>query len=348
LSTATRLRLGVLDQSPVPSGSTGADALRDTLALAGAAEALGYSRYWLAEHHNATGLAGTAPEVLAARVASATSAIRVGAGGVMLSHYSPLKVAEAFSVLHALFPGRIDLGVGRTAGADAVTTAALQSGPEAFGDEHFSQQVADLVAYLEGDLDEGHPHAGARAMPRSPGGPEVWLLGSSSYSSGLAAALGLSFCFAHFITPAYGQLVMDRYRRAFTAPAGVGRARAAVAASVVCAETDEEAERLATSQAVWRLGGQDDRGPVPSPADAAAALRALDPVTRARVAQGRERVLIGRPDRVSDELIALAGSFGVDEALVVTVVHDPAARLRSYELLAAALGLRPGTAAGTV
>lgn len=304
-----------------------------------AAEELGYSRYWVAEHHNTTGLAGTAPEVLAARVASATSTLRVGAGGVLLSHYSSLKVAEAFRVLHALFPGRIDLGLGRTPGADDVTTTALRAGPQAFGDDQYPQRVADVVAYLQGDLEEGHRHTGARAMPRSPGGPDVWLLGSSSYSAGLAADLGLSFCFAHFITPAYGPLVATRYRRAFIPASDGAQPRAAVAVSVICAATDAEAEHLASSQAVWRLGGEDDRGPVPPPDESAARLRTLDPVTRAQVAQGREKVTIGGPDRVRDEVSALAASFGVDEVLVVTVVHDPAARLRSYELLAEAFDL---------
>jgi luciferase family oxidoreductase group 1 len=309
------------------------------VALAEAAEALGYARYWLAEHHNTTGLAGTAPEVLAARVASATSTIRVGAGGVLLSHYSSLKVAEAFRVLHALFPGRIDLGLGRTPGADQVTTRALQAGPEAFGDEQYPHRVTDVLAYLRGGLEDGHQHAGARAMPRSPGAPDVWLLGSSSYSSALAAALGLSFCFAHFITPAYGPLVATRYRRAFVPAAEGDEPHAAVAVSAICAATDAEAEHLASSQAVWRLGGEDDRGPVPPPDEAAAVLRTLDPVTRAQVAQGREKVVIGGPDRVRDEITALATAFGVDEVMVVTVVHDPAARLRSYELLADAFGL---------
>lgn len=328
----------------MPAGATGADALRDTVALAGAAEALGYSRYWLAEHHNTTGLAGTAPEVLAARVASATSTIRVGAGGVLLSHYSSLKVAEAFRVLQALFPDRIDLGIGRTAGADEVATSALQAGPESFGDEHFPRRVADLIAYLGGGLEAEHPHAGARAMPASPGGPEVWLLGSSSYSSALAAALGVSFCFAHFITPAYGHLVVDRYRRSFTpcGAAGLTGPRAALAVSVICADTDAEAERLATSQAVWRLGSDDDRGPLPSPEDAAVVLGGLDRVARARVAQARERVLVGGVERVRREIGALAAAFGVDETIVVTVVHDPVARRRSYELLAGAFDLGPG------
>ncbi len=307
--------------------------------MAVAAEGLGYSRYWLAEHHNTTGLAGSAPEVLAAAVASATSTIRVGAGGVLLSHYSSLKVAETFRVLHGLFPGRIDLAMGRTPGADEVTTRALQAGPEAFGDDHYPQRVADVVAYLQGGLEEGHRHAGARAMPQSPGGPDVWLLGSGSYSAGLAAARGLSFCFAHFITPAYGPLVATRYRRAFVPAAEGDQPRAAVAVSVICGETDAEAEHLASSQAVWRLGGEDDRGPVPAPDESASRLRTLDPVTRAQVAQGREKVTIGGPERVRDEVTALADAFGVDEVMVVTVVHDPAARLRSYELLAEAFGL---------
>ena len=359
------LRLGVLDQSPIPSGSTGADALRASVDLARATEAMGYSRFWLAEHHNTTGLAGTAPEVLVAAVASATSSIRVGAGGVMLSHYSPLKVAEVFRVLHGLFPGRIDLGVGRTPGADEVATGALQAGPVAFDDDEFPGRVADLVAFLEGGPGPDHPHAGARAMPDSPGGPELWLLGSSHYSAGLAAALGRSFCFAHFITPAYGPLVVERYRRRFIPPAGAdadaepgseaalapapdgggdGGPQASVAVAVVCADTDAEAERVATSQAVWRLHADEDRGPVPSLEEAAAVITGMDALTRSRMAQNRDRVVVGGPERVRDEVAALAKAFGVDEVMVVTICHDPAARRRSYELVAAAFDLEPSRA----
>lgn len=322
----------------MPSGSTGADALRETLALAHAAEGLGYSRYWLAEHHNAPGLAGTAPEVLAARVASVTSTIRVGAGGVLLSHYSPLKVAEVFRVLEALFPGRIDLGLGRTPGADEVTTAALRPGPESYGDEYFPRRVADLLSFLGGGLEPGHPHASARARPEGPGAPEVWMLGSSPYSATLAASLGLPFCFAQFITPSYGPQVMARYRRAFTPASAGGRPRGAVAVSVVCADSDAEAERLATSQAVWRLRAEGERGPVPSPGEAAESLAGMDPLRRARLAQDRGRAVVGGPEHVRDEVRALAEAFAVEEVLVVTVCHDPAARRRSYELLAGALG----------
>lgn len=329
----------MLDQSPVRAGATGADALADTVELARAAEQLGYTRYWLAEHHNSAGLAGTAPEVLAAAVASATSTIRVGSGGVMLSHYSALKVAEAFCVLSALFPGRVDLGVGRAAGADPLATSALRPGPEAYGDEHFPRRVVDLLGYLDGRLEPDHPHAGVRAMPAGGDRPDVWLLGSSPHSAGLAAALGLPFSFAHFITADYGPQVMARYRRNFR-PSGTDAApRASVAVSVMCADTDDEAERLAASARIWRLVPEEHRGPVPSVDEASAAAQALDPVARAKMAQERRRGVVGGPARVQAELVALAAAFEVDELLAVTICHDPAARLRSYELVADAFGL---------
>lgn len=331
----------MLDQSPVAAGSSAAGALRDTVELARAADALGYSRYWLAEHHNSAALAGTAPEVLAARVAAATSAIRVGAGGVLLSHYSSLKVAEAFSVLSALYPGRIDLGIGRATGADPVATAALQAGPEAYGDDHFPRRVVDLLGYLGDGLEPDHPHAGVRAMPAGGGRPEVWLLGSSPHSAGLAAGLGLPFSFAHFITPDFGPQVMARYRRNFR-PSGADLSpRSSVAASVLCADSDDEVERLVTSLLVWRQAPEDRRGPVPSVDDARVTVAGLEPVARAKLAQDRSRVVAGGPELVRRELLALAGAFEVDEVLVVTICHDPAARLRSYELLAAAFDLEP-------
>ena len=321
------------------SGATGPEALRETVELARAAESLGYTRYWLAEHHNSPGLAGTAPEVLAARVASATSTIRVGAGGVLLSHYSPLKVAEAFAVLAALFPGRIDLGVGRAAGADPVATAALQPGPESYGDDYFPRRVVDLLGYLGGALEPDHPHSAVHAMPEGAEAPDVWLLGSSPHSAGLAAALGLPYAFAHFITPDFGPQVVGRYRRNFRPSGGDAAPRATVAVSVICAPTDAEAEQLATSMLVWRLVAEERRGSVPSEDEASAAIASLDAVARARLAQGRGRVVVGGPERAREELLALAGAFDVDELLVVTVCHDPASRLRSYELLASAFAL---------
>ncbi|HVE47222.1 MAG TPA: LLM class flavin-dependent oxidoreductase [Acidimicrobiales bacterium] len=331
--------LSVLDQSPVPSGSTPADALTETVALAVEAERLGYRRYWLAEHHGTPGLAGSAPEVMVARVAAATSSIRVGSGGVLLSHYSPLKVAEVFRVLHALSPGRIDLGIGRAAGASERTAAALGTGTEPEGPEQFARQVADLIGFLQGTLEEDHPFRSVHVAPESPGGPEVWLLGSSSDGAGCAAALGLSLCFAHFITPAYGPQIVAKYRRHFEASNPAGRPRASVAVSALCADTDAEARRLATSLDVWRLTSQVERGPLPSVEQAEA--RPLTDTDRARIAQNRGRILVGDPERVRRELTKIAEVFAVEELVVLTICHDPKARRRSYELLAEAFGLTP-------
>ena len=333
------MRLSVLDLVPVRSDQTTGDALAATRRLAQVADTGGFHRYWLAEHHSATGLAGTAPEVLAAAVASATRTIRVGSGGVLLSHYSALKVAEAFRVLEALFPGRIDLGIGRAAGATDLAGAALQPGPEAYGDEHFDRRLADLVALVTASLPPDHPYAGVLAMPDGPGAPEVWVLGSSADGADRAAALGLPFCFGHFITPTYGPQVVAGYRRRFGPSPRLPRPWATVAVSVVCADTDDEARRLAPRGERWRLERQPVRGPVPTLEEAAA--RPLTPLEQAKLDQGRAKTVVGDPDRVRSGLIALAAEFEVDELLVVTVVHDAEAKRHSYRLLADAFALPP-------
>jgi len=331
----------VLDQAPVPDGSTPADALQQTLALARGAEVMGYRRYWVAEHHGTRSLAATTPEVLVAAVAGATSTIRVGSGGVLLSHYSPLKVAETFRTLSALHPGRIDLGVGRTPGADPVTEAALQYLPGVPGDERYVDKVVDLIGFLGDRLDPGHPFERVRAMPDGVVPPELWMLGSSSHSGAAAAYLGQRFAFAHFITPEFGPQVVAAYRRGFQPSEGVPEPVALVAVAVLCADTDAEARRLARSAEVWRLRPEGtERGPLVSPEDAAA--RTLTALEEAKVAQTRAATVVGDPARVGTELAALAEGFGVDELLVVTVCHDPAARVRSYELLAEAFGLGAG------
>jgi luciferase family oxidoreductase group 1 len=329
--------LSVLDQAPVPDGATAADALQHTLALAQATEAMGYRRYWVAEHHGTRSLAATAPEVLVGAVAAATSTIRVGSGGVLLSHYSPLKVAEVFRTLSALFPGRIDLGVGRTPGADPVTEAALQYLPGVPGDERYVDKVVDLLGFLHDRLEPGHPFERVTAMPDGVPAPRLWLLGSSSHSGAVAAYLGQPFAFAHFITSSFGPQVMDAYRRGFQRAAPDGAPAALVAVGVVCAETDAEAARLARSAEVWGLRPEGtERGPLLSPEDAAA--RPLTELEEAKVAQGRAGRVVGSPGRVRDGLEALAESYGVDELMLITVCHDPAARRRSYELVAEAFG----------
>jgi luciferase family oxidoreductase group 1 len=330
------LALSVLDQAPVPDGSTAAEALQQTLALARATEALGYRRYWVAEHHGTRSLAATAPEVLVGAVAGATSSIRVGSGGVLLSHYSPLKVAEVFRTLAALHPGRIDLGIGRTPGADPVTEAALQYLPGVPGDERYPDKVVDLIGFLHDRLEAEHPFAAVRAMPDGVPAPAVWMLGSSSHSGAAAAYLGQRFAFAHFITPAFGPRVVDAYRRGFQPSEEVPAPEALVAVGVVCAETDAEAARLARSAEVWGLRPEGtERGTLLSLEDAAA--RTLTALEEAKVAQSRAARIVGGPARVRDELLALAAAYGVDELMLVTVCHDAGARRRSYELVAEAL-----------
>ncbi|MFP5318774.1 MAG: MsnO8 family LLM class oxidoreductase [Acidimicrobiia bacterium] len=338
--------LSVLDQCPVPAGMAPAESLAATLELARVAEGLGYRRYWLAEHHNASSLAGVSPEVLVAAVAARTARIRVGSGGVLLPHYSPLKVAENFRLLDALHPGRIDLGVGRAAGTDPVTEAALQYRPGAVGDEHFGQKLVDLLGFLDGSLEADHPFTGVRAFPEPPAtptGPDVWVLGSSSNGAGAAAYLGLPFAFAHFITSAFGPQIVRSYRKGFTPSDRRSRPDVAVAVAAVCAETDGEAERLATSATAWRSGPEGaGRGPLLPPEQAAAAVAAAPAVERARAEQARAGMVVGAPVRVREELTGMAADLEAGELIVVTVCHDLAARRRSYELLADAFELPAG------
>src|SRR5689334_19631210 len=237
---ASPLRLGVLDQSPISAGATGADALRETVELARLCERLGYGRYWHAEHHGTPMLACASPEVLIASVAAATGSIRVGSGGVMLPHYSPLKVAETFSILSGLHPGRIDLGIGRAAGTDPITTFALQRDRRQASPDDFPQQLAELLAYIEDQMPDDHPFARLTLLPGRPEKPEVWLLGSSPQSGIWAADTNLPYAFADFISPA-GAEICREYRAAASKP------RVMVAVSAVCAETDEEAWRLSAS-----------------------------------------------------------------------------------------------------
>jgi len=330
-------RLSVLDQSPVRSGGTPADAVHETLQLAEAADRLGYYRYWLAEHHSTAGLAGASPEVLIGQVAARTTRIRVGAGGVMLSHYSPLKVAETFRMLETLFPGRIDLGIGRAPGSDERTARALRVGGGG-GLEHFPGQLRDLLAFVHDQVPPGHPFAGVRAMPTGPTAPDVWLLGSSDEGGALAAHFGTAFSFAHFINSEGGAAVTRAYRRDFRPSPWRSEARASIAVFVVCAETEAEARRLAQSRDLFIARLYTGRpGPFPSVEEAEAypyRERELAVIDHARA-----RTIAGTPTQVRARLLALGLEYEVDEFVVVTITHDPKARLRSYELLAGAFDL---------
>jgi luciferase family oxidoreductase group 1 len=320
------VRLSVLDQSPVPEGSTGPDALRNTLDLARLADRLGYHRYWLAEHHGLS-LAGPSPEVLIGPVAAATERIRVGSGGVMLPHYSPFKVAESFSLLAGLYPGRIDLGIGRASGTDPLTTYALQRDRRQVSPDDFPQQLAELLAHFDRSLPADHPFA--RLGHTLPGGderPEVWLLGSSGQSAIWAGQLDLPYAFADFINPNGAEIAADYRKRA-------AHPRTAIGVWAICAETDEEAERLASSIAMSMAMLRQNRPiPVPPPETALRYL-AQNPAP-----SGRRRI-VGSPETVRTGIEEVAEAYGAEEVIIVTITYDHDARRRSYELIADAFGL---------
>lgn len=331
------LKLSILDQSPIISGHTPAQAIRETLRLAQAAERLGFHRYWMAEHHSIAALADPCPEILVTRVAAATSAIRVGTGGILLPYYSPFKVAEQFRMLEALYPGRIDLGIGRAPGGDQTTALAMGEGRYS-GAEHFPEQVQYLVAYLDGTLPADHPFAQVKAMPAGPTAPQVWLLGSSGYSGALAAQLGLRFAFAHFISAQGGDAVMRDYRARYQSSGREPGSHALLCVFVICAETGGEAERLAMSIDLRRLNmDYGVNAPVPNHEEAAG--YPYTEADRRRIASQRRRLVLGTPDTVRTRLLELRDAYAADELMVITITGDYDSRLRSYELLADACGL---------
>jgi luciferase family oxidoreductase group 1 len=308
------VRISVLDQSPISEGSSGPEALRNTIDLAQLADELGYHRYWVAEHHGGAMLAGPSPETLIGPIASATQRIRVGSGGVMLPHYSPLKVAESFSLLAGLYPGRIDLGLGRAPGTDGLTMYALQRDRRQASPDDFPQQMAELMGYLNDTLPDDFPFRHlAKALPGLPEKPEVWLLGSSHQSAIWAEEWALPYAFADFIHPNGG----DR--------ADI------VCVSAICADSDEEAERLASSGrmafSMLRMGR-----PIPVP-PVEKALRFLE----TREPPSGRRAVLGTPETVKKGLEEIAKAYDADEVMVVTITHDHAARRRSYELIAEAM-----------
>jgi luciferase family oxidoreductase group 1 len=332
--------LSVLDQSPIAEGSTGAEALHNTIDLAQLTDRLGFHRYWVAEHHGGPMLAGPSPEVLIGPIASATEGIRVGSGGVMLPHYSPLKVAESFTILAGLYPGRIDLGLGRAAGTDPLTTFALQRDRRQAAPDDFPEQLAELLAYFEDNLPEDHPFRHlAATLPGRPELPQPWLLGSSPQSAIWAGELGLRYAFADFINP-QGAEIAALYRERFAAVRDLQAPRTAVAVWALCAPTDEEAQRLASSSRMSMTllrRGQLIAVPPPDKAMAFLAREGLQPGDAPR---GR-RAIVGSPEKVRAGVEAVAQEYGADEVIVVTITYDHGARRRSYELLAEAMGLEP-------
>lgn len=330
--------LSVLDQSPIRSGGTAADALRETIALARLTERLGYRRFWVSEHHAMEGLAGVAPEVLLARLGAETQRIRIGSAGVMLPHYSPYKVAENFKLLAALYPGRIDLGVGRAPGSDQYTAAALRYGSP-LGPEYFPNKVADLEALLR---DAPPPTQGlekARAMPQVDVPPQLWMLGSSDDSAVLGGLMGLPYSCAHFINSDVRADILRLYRRRFQASPVADKPYASLGVFAICADTETEARRLALSRELWYLhiATRPHGGRLPSVEEAENYPYSEQELAFMRA--NRRPAIAGAPEQVRAQLLEMAERFEADELVVVTITHDFAARCRSYELLAQVWGL---------
>jgi len=328
----------VLDQSPVAEGSTAAQALQNSIALARLVDRLGYTRFWMSEHHAMDTLACTAPEILLARIGAETERIRIGSGGIMLPHYSPFKVAEVFRTLHALYPGRVDLGLGRAPGGGPVEALALKRERGTKMQDDFQDQVAELLAYFDRAFPAGHPFGSLRVAPDAPGAPDVWMLGSSLWSSNAAAEFGLPYAFAHFFFGMGTRQAIETYQRDFQPSSRRAKPEAMAAVGVICAESQEEAEYLAASvRLLQRRIRMNDRRPVAAPDDAFRELQAFGGPTPE---EGEwPRYFVGTPSRVREQLQSMAGALEISELVVNTIIWDQAKRLQSYTLLAQEMGL---------
>ena len=326
--------LSVLDLSPVSAASTARQAILDSVALALRCDALGYTRYWVAEHHGMTSIATSAPEVLIAAIAAATRRIRVGAGGIMLPNHNPLRVVEIFRTLEALHPGRIDLGVGRAPGTDPVTAAALRRGPP----DDPNDRLAELLAFATDTFPEGHPYRTVLAMPSDVPLPPVWMLGSTLAGASIAASLGLRYAFAGHFAMQNARQALALYRDRFQPSAELERPYAMLALAAICGDDDAHAERLAAPATLTVVRNRTGRrGPVVSVEEALA--YSFTAEEEAIAEDFRAGAAIGGPDSIVQQLRALADELGADELMLTTIMPDATERVRSYERIASAAGL---------
>ncbi len=333
------LPLSVLDLAPIASGSTPSQAFRNTVDLARLADRLGYTRYWLAEHHGLPSVASSAPEILIEHVATATPRIRVGSGGIMLPNHAPLRIAEAFHTLEALHPGRIDLGIGRAPGSDPATSQAMRP----FDAEQFPAQIVELLSLSRGSFPEDHPFRTVRVVPDDVELPPIWLLASSGATARLAGSLGVGYSFARHFSPTPPGPAIRAYRESFQPSARFPEPHVILGVSVVCAETDEKADHLAwTLDLTWLRLRTGRLGPLPSPEEAMA--YPYTPFEREFVRDNRKLHFIGSPETIRGQIEALVTETGVDEVMVATTMHSHQDRLRSYELMAEAFRLAPSAA----
>lgn len=326
--------LSILDVAPVTT--TTAQALAHSVDLARFADERGYTRFWLAEHHNTPSIASTTPEIMIGQIARETHHIRVGSGGVMLPNHAPLKVAESFKLLEALYPRRIDLGIGRAPGTDGRTAMALRRNPDALNAEDFPQNLADLQHFAHGDFPDGHPYKSVQAYPQDVALPPIWLLGSSDFSARLAAQVGMGFAFAHHINGDFAVSAMRFYRQTFKASAEFPEPHAILAASVVTAETDEAAHDLALPVAFsfFSLYAGLPRGSLKTPEEVKA--YPFTPQQEIMFNSIMARHIVGSPATVKARLDDLIEQTQADELMALTMVHDHNARLHTYDLLAQA------------
>jgi luciferase family oxidoreductase group 1 len=334
------MKWSVLDQSPHSAGSPQDSAIRASIALAQLCDELGYERYWVSEHHNSSSIVGTAPEILMAAIAATTRGIRIGSAGIMLPHYSALKVAEQFRVLDAIAPGRIDLGVGRAPGSDGLTAHALN--PHSNAAEEFPRQVQELQHWVSGAaLPAGHPYRGIAALPTSSTTPQMWILGSSNYGAQLAAHFGLPYAFAYFFSEGAGvDEALDLYRRNYRPSALHPKPLATICVWALAADTESEARRLLMTREYWRSGFEKGlRLPLASPEDAAA--YSYSDAERIMIEKLRAAALVGTAEQVAHKLNALGKRLDLEEMVVNTWTFDPQARRHSYALLAQVFGLAP-------
>jgi luciferase family oxidoreductase group 1 len=327
------IRLSVLDLSPIAAGSTGPRALQNTLDLARFVDKLGYQRYWLAEHHNLPTIASSTPEVMIAMVASVTEHLRVGAGGIMLPNHAPLKVAETFRVLNALFPGRIDLGIGRAPGTDPTTAMALRRSHQALHAEDFPEQFAELLAFGGRGFPGDHPFHGIRAIPDEVDLPPIWLLGSSGYSAQASGEMGLGYSFASHFSPADPAPPMLAYREHFRASEDFPEPHAIAAAAVICGDDDEHAEYLASSAKLsWVRLRMGQPTPIPDPEEAIN--HKYSPVEQ-RIAEAFLQIqTVGGPETVRAKLENLASRTQADEVMITSNIFSHEERKRSFERVA--------------
>ena len=324
----------VLDLSPIGEGGTPGQALRDTRELAKAVEGLGYHRMWVAEHHNMSGIASSAPAVLLAHLADATSTMRLGSGGVMLPNHPPLVVAEQFGMLEAMHPGRIDLGIGRAPGTDPNTARALRRSTDPLSAEDFPQQLGELLGFFNGSFPDDHPYRSITAVPGRGDRPGIWLLGSSGFSAQLAGMLGLPFSFAHHFSSANTLPALELYRNSFRPSAMLEKPHAMIAAAVIAADSDDEAQRLAMPSWLSFLKLRTGRpGPLPTP-ETAEAYPYTD-LDREFIRERAASAIVGSPSTVRTGIADLLERTKADELMITTQVHDLKDRIHSYELVAA-------------